>query len=966
MRCAHLSSSTVRGLKLGEVAMGRPNEEQLARYAAGDCGEEEAQAIEAYLEQSPEAREWVERARANAAWLDSMQKAVGQTEPGADETQQALGATVSAPGDKAAATTSPGYTPQIEGYEIVRELSRGGQGVVYQALQRSTKRKVAIKVLLEGPYASKSARKRFEREIELIAQLRHPNIISIFHSGTTPENRQFYVMDYVRGMPLHRYVREKKLALEDTLKLFGTVSEAVQFAHQKGIIHRDLKPTNILVEADGTPKVMDFGLAKLLAGPVETLVSISQEVLGTLPYMSPEQARGNPDEIDTRTDIYALGVILYELLTGHYPYPVVGQVVEVLRHITDTPPTPPSRSWKPDSGITQRTSKKVRAGQCPIDDEVQTIVLRALSKERERRYQSAGELARDVGHYLAGEPIEAKRDSGWYVIKKTVRRYKVAVSVALLFVTLLVVFGALMSVQAERNRRLADSERGANALATRRSREAEDALQLAEVARAHAEQQADLAQRQLYAIQVAQADNAFRNAEVTRMKRVLEECSSRLRGWEWYWLKRMSDRSERTLRSDGKHVYWCVAFSPKGDWVVFGCSDGTLRFCSPDSAKEFRRLAAHKALISDVAVTPGGDHIISASGDRSIRIWNVSSGSEVRTLSEGESQWTSVAISSNGKYIAAAGLNNNIIKVWDWDMGEDPLALDVAGHGVESLAFRPGSTQLYAVVMDVSYATAHLRRWDAATGETLAPLAIERVGANVAFSPDGQRFVMNGSHTTDLAVLDAETGAVITSLAGNSGWRNAIAYSADGSLIASCADDRTLMLWDATTGESLGTMTGHDDIVIQLAFDPSGQYLLSTSWDKTVKWWATGACREVQTLRHLTSTRFRPSLSRGADLAMSPDGKHIVVWDNDGPDTTLWDAVSGQRLQELPGAYRPVTFNPKGAQFAVTDEYGNPTIWDVAPPERSAQCCGATTDTVVVSHLGQMDSDFFPAMPTDF
>jgi serine/threonine protein kinase/tetratricopeptide (TPR) repeat protein len=425
----------------------QPTEEQLARYVAGDCSQEESQAIEAFLEQSPEAREWVDRARANAAWLDGVQKAAGRNKPDPDETQDAIGATALAAGEQACSSASPSYVPQVDGYEIVRELSRGGQGVVYQAIQQSTRRKVAIKVLLEGPYASKAAHRRFEREIELIAQLKHSNIISIFHSGATSDGRQFYVMDYVRGTPLHQYVRERKLTLEATLKLFATVCEAVQYAHQKGIIHRDLKPSNILVEADGTPKVMDFGLAKLLAGPVETLVSISQEMVGTLPYMSPEQARGNPDEVDTRTDIYALGVILYELLTGHYPYPVVGQIMEVLKHITETPATPPSKRWTSDSGVTRRNSGKLRLGQCPIDDEVQTLVLKALSKERERRYQSAGELARDIGHYLAGEPIEAKRDSGWYILRKQLRRHRVPVGLlgclALIVVAALAVVSSL-------------------------------------------------------------------------------------------------------------------------------------------------------------------------------------------------------------------------------------------------------------------------------------------------------------------------------------------------------------------------------------------------------------------------------------------------------------------------------------------------------------------------------------------
>ena len=173
---------------------------------------------------------------------------------------------------------------------------------------------------------------------------------TIFQCGQPPDGRQFCVMDYVRGVPLNQFVRDKKLPLEEALKLFGTVCDAVNYAHQKGVIHRDLKPSNILVDVDGTPKVLDFGLAKQFASPVESLVSVTGQVVGTLPYMSPEQARGNPDEIDIRTDIYALGVILYELLTGHYPYPVVGQMAEVLKHIEETQPTPPTKQWKSESG----------------------------------------------------------------------------------------------------------------------------------------------------------------------------------------------------------------------------------------------------------------------------------------------------------------------------------------------------------------------------------------------------------------------------------------------------------------------------------------------------------------------------------------------------------------------------------------------------------------------------------------
>ena len=349
----------------------------------------------------------------------------------------------------------------IKRYRILRQLGIGGQSVIYLAIQEATGQKVAIKVPREGRYITKLERRRFEREIELVAQLKHPNIISIFDSGLTEDGRKYYVMDYVRGQHLHEYRRNKKLTLDETLKLFATVCYAVQFAHQRGVIHRDLKPSNILVDADGNPKILDFGLARSMSASAQTVVSMTQELLGTLPYMSPEQTRGDPDEIDTRTDVYALGVILYELLTGKYPYPVTGNVVDVLRTITEVEPSPPSRQWTPDEGIHGRSHRRLRRGECPIDNEVHTIVLKALSKDRDRRYQSARELADDIGRYLANEPIEAKRDSGWYVLKKTLRRYRVPVGAAVSFVVIVLVALVVMTGlwrEANRQRRIAEDK----------------------------------------------------------------------------------------------------------------------------------------------------------------------------------------------------------------------------------------------------------------------------------------------------------------------------------------------------------------------------------------------------------------------------------------------------------------------------------------------------------------------------
>lgn len=321
-----------------------------------------------------------------------------------------------------------GMATGIPGYTIVRELHRGGQGVVYLARQEGTGRQVAIKLMREGALARQSDRLRFDREVQVLAQLNNPNIVTIHDSGVAG-GCGYYVMDYIAGRTLDEYVKHGELSVEQILGVFVKVCHAVNAAHLRGVIHRDIKPSNIRVTPEGEPHVLDFGLAKLEsvdgeASAAPTQMTATGQFVGSLPWASPEQARGDSAKIDVRTDVYALGVILYEMLTGQFPYQVNGPMPEVVnRIINENPPRPGTISKR-------------------VNSELDTIVLKALAKSRGQRYQTPGELARDIERLLAGQPIEAKRDNLRYMSRKLLQRYWASVSaVGVVLVALLVVLG---------------------------------------------------------------------------------------------------------------------------------------------------------------------------------------------------------------------------------------------------------------------------------------------------------------------------------------------------------------------------------------------------------------------------------------------------------------------------------------------------------------------------------------------
>lgn len=380
----------------------------------------------------------------------------------------------------ASAGAGAGGPAMLPGYQLVREIHSGGQGVVYEAIQKVTRRAVAVKFMRPTHFVSAADHARFEREVQILGALRHPNIVTIYDSGVV-DGTAYLVMDLVRGLSLDEWVAEQyapapgegspgrlrhrppREVVQRILRLFEKVCEGVHAAHVRGIIHRDLKPANIRVDGDGAPRVLDFGLARLTGdlagepGSRQTL-TLAGEFLGTLAYASPEQVSGDPQRIDVRTDVYSLGVMLYRALTGQFPYRVSGSVHDVFESILSAAPARPALAG-------------VR-----VNGEIETIVLKCLNKAPERRYQSAGELAEDIRRYLEGRPIAAKRDSAACVLRKFLRRHRLAAGSAAAFLLTLagtsvllgVLYGRqgelLAAVQAERDeadaaRRTADEAR---------------------------------------------------------------------------------------------------------------------------------------------------------------------------------------------------------------------------------------------------------------------------------------------------------------------------------------------------------------------------------------------------------------------------------------------------------------------------------------------------------------------------
>ncbi|TVQ51839.1 MAG: hypothetical protein EA377_11445, partial [Phycisphaerales bacterium] len=500
---------------------------------------------------------------------------------------------------------------RIGKYRIKRLIASGGMGTVYEAMQESPRRTVALKVMKHG-IASRSALRRFEYESQILARLRHPCIAQVYESGTHDIGEgavPYFAMEYIpNAKSITEYVKAKKLSTRERLELFAKVCEAVYHGHQKGIIHRDLKPGNILVDSHAQPKVIDFGVARATDSDlaVTTLQTDVGQLIGTLQYMSPEQCDADPHDIDTRSDVYALGVVLYELLCEQLPYDLTKVAVyEAARVIRETRPA--------------RLSSFNRT----LRGDIETIAFKALEKERERRYSNAADLGADISRYLKNEPITARPASLAYQFRTFARRNKpVVIGTAAVFLVLVVglIVATTFYVRAEEARAIAEA-REAEATAAQEAeaqqrRIAKEQQRLAEQQQRLAEARAEVIEWNSYVANVTVAAASMDARQFDRVHQRLDACPQHLRNWEWHWLNASIDNSVQTMTT-GRVL--SAAFSPDGTRIVTAPRHRTARVWDASSGESVAELKGHIGLVNSAAFSPDGTRIVTASSDGTAR-----------------------------------------------------------------------------------------------------------------------------------------------------------------------------------------------------------------------------------------------------------------------------------------------------------------------------------------------------------
>jgi WD40 repeat protein/predicted Ser/Thr protein kinase len=803
-------------------------------------------------------------------------------------------------------------------YRILRICGEGGMGVVYEAEQDNPRRTVALKVIGPGLVSLEHA-KRFNHEAQILGRLQHPGIAQVYDAGFVEDGRPFFAMEFIRGTPLDEYARTHGLDGAARLDLMARVCDAVQHAHDRGVIHRDLKPGNILVDESGQPKVVDFGVARVTAADLSRTANRTQtgQLLGTLSYMSPEQIAADPSGLDARSDVYALGVILFELLAHRLPYNLAQLPVHEVARV-----------------IQQQEPSRLGSVDPNYRGDVEIIVAKALEKEKTRRYASARDFATDIRRYLQGEAIIARPASALYQFRKFARRNKTLVGgvIGVMAALVLGLIGTLrFAVQAE------------HSAETARNKEIE-------------------ARYQTYRARIAAASAALADHDVTDAAHQLDEAPPELHGWEWHHLRsRLDDSSAMFSVQPGEITH--LVRGPDGLRVATHMDQTThlldlegrelfaLTFPDLKSWVSLDLLASRPPRIvrrgertievADrqghmIARLPGlagmnpAPAAISLDGSKLALGWSTSSrwAITVQALNENDRpilridqptfSW-SLAFSPDGSRVATAG-EDGVTRVWNSTTGAK--VAECRGHRSKVLhvSFRPDGKRLLTTSADGT-----VRQWDPANGhEVVAPY--EHHAGEVmtaAYSSDGQ-WVASGGTDRTVRVWRADDRQDRVVLHGHTAFIKDLAFDTEGRRVVSTSSsfgsqgndgDSTVRVWDLSD-DALPVLRGHTSYVYPATYSPDGRWIATGSWDHTVRLWDAETGEPCATLLHKGTVRA---------LAFGPDSSWLVSTSDGEERLQVWDVATARRRSEIEGTGKfaiAVAISPDGSQVASADQYG--------------------------------------------
>lgn len=772
-------------------------------------------------------------------------------------------------------------------YELLEEIARGGMGAVYRARQVNLNRIVALKMILGGQFASDMERKRFQTEAEAAAMLDHPNIVPIYEVGQH-EGRHYFSMKLIEGRTLAQAISAgcwfKEHCAEHpqgvplfpgrtrccprAARLIAKVARAVHYAHQRGILHRDLKPGNILLDAEGEPQVTDFGLAKRIESRSD--LTLSGAIIGSPGYMAPEQAMGKSHQLTTAADIYSLGTLLYELLTGRPPFQG-STAMQTLRLVAETTATRPCSV----NGLADR--------------DLETICLKCLEKDPQRRYGSAEALAEDLERWLRNEPILARRSGPLERAAKWARRHPARASVGAAFLILLTlgITGVIWQWQ-------------------------------------RAEREADFSHQQLVRMLVLHGTHALDNGEPLAALPWLV-ATLRLDSRDAAHTELPQRCLANAVRRSPRPVHaWLfndqvadAAFSPDGRLVAAASRDRTARAWSLPDGQPATPLLQLPSPASQLAFSPDGQRMAIGCEDGETRLWKVTSGQSLGSPLRHAGRIRALAFSPDGTRLATASMDHQA-RVWDAVTGEPVTPPMIQQGQLYDVAFSPNGELVLTCSQD---GTAQL--WSARTGQRVGdPLPHGGDARSGVFSPDGQR-VLVGSNSGRAHLWEVATGKRVASpLQHGSRIVHAI-FSPDGNLVATASEDTTARVWDSSSGRPIVSHLLHQGPVRQVAFSADGRWLATASEDQTVAIW------DVR-----IGVRVLPPLPHGAPLIRAlfhPDGRHLLTVCEDNM-VRVWDLLAGvppwvplEGSGEIWGAW----FTTDNSRAITTDQHGNARVWDL-------------------------------------